>query len=192
MRKLEMSILALAGSVTAIGTVLSIKAPEFYITSYVPEDGAVEWLTVVALLFSAALLLTRAWKLRGQRPRVFLAAQCFGALILCGGAGEEISWCQRLIGLETPEWIEESNRQGEMNFHNLEVAGVNLNKLIFGKFLGVALLTHLLVIPYWYRRKPRFAALVDRLGIPLAKAHYVALWIGVFVLTELVVGTGKR
>jgi hypothetical protein len=34
-------------------------------------------------------------------------------------AGEEISWGQRLIGWQTPEWLASENAQGETNLHNL-------------------------------------------------------------------------
>ena len=34
-------------------------------------------------------------------------------------AGEEISWGQRLLGLETPESVRDANLQEELNVHNL-------------------------------------------------------------------------
>jgi len=36
-------------------------------------------------------------------------------------AGEEISWGQRIFGIETPDAIESSNIQKEMNLHNLKI-----------------------------------------------------------------------
>ncbi len=35
--------------------------------------------------------------------------------------GEEISWGQRLLGIETPEAIRQANVQGEMTLHNLSI-----------------------------------------------------------------------
>ena len=44
-----------------------------------------------------------------------LAGVCF---VMCG---EEVSWGQRLLSLETPEWYERENVSGELNFHNLRL-----------------------------------------------------------------------
>ena len=49
---------------------------------------------------------------------------------------EEISWGQRIFGIESPEWFLKHNRQVETNVHNLVIYGVNLNKVVFGTFLG--------------------------------------------------------
>ncbi len=43
-------------------------------------------------------------------------------LLLCFVAcGEEVSWGQRILGIETPEYIAKHNKQGEFNLHNLYV-----------------------------------------------------------------------
>ncbi len=43
------------------------------------------------------------------------------ALLFFFGAGEEISWGQRLLNLSVPETISELNAQGEFNIHNLNI-----------------------------------------------------------------------
>jgi hypothetical protein len=192
MSKSEISILSLAGIVGFIGMVVSIVNPDFFIASYVPEDGLVEWMTVFALLFSSGLMAWRAWTLRARRSVVFIAVTCFAAFVLFFGAGEEISWGQRILGVEAPEWLEENNRQKETNLHNLVIGDVNLNKLIFSKILGVGLLFYLLIFPITYRLKPKFARWVDSMGVPLPRGLYVTLWIVTIIITEIVVGTGKR
>ncbi len=88
------------------------------------EDGIFEYLGAVGLivagiLFSMAYVRSRTAENRAalERPaRLFLLA--LGALFVFG-AGEEISWGQRLLGLETPEGLAAANRQHEINFHNL-------------------------------------------------------------------------
>ena len=137
-------------------------------------------------------MLRRAWQLRSVRPLIFLLTTIGGAAIFFFGAGEEISWGQRIFGVETPEWMEEHNRQKEMNLHNLVIGGVNINKLVFSKILGVFLLFYLLIIPALYRKKEGFAKLIDRIGIPLPKPVHVVLWIAVILITEYIVGTPKR
>ena len=41
------------------------------------------------------------------------------AILFLFGAGEEISWGQRILGFQTPETLSEVNRQEEFNLHNL-------------------------------------------------------------------------
>ncbi|MDF1740817.1 MAG: hypothetical protein P1U86_16775 [Verrucomicrobiales bacterium] len=192
MSKSEISILSFAGIVALVGTIVSMVSPDFFVETYVPEDGFVEWMTVVALLFSAGLMIRRAWRLKGKRSAFFLFVTCFAALIFIFGAGEEISWGQRIFGIETPEWLEENNKQQETNFHNLVIGDVSMNKLIFSKILGVCLLFYLLIIPITYRFKPKFARWIDSMGVPLPSGIYVTIWILTILWTEFVVGTGKR
>lgn len=196
MRKSEILILTFAGILMAVGAVLSWTKPDFFIDSYVVEDGAIEWLTVVALVFSAGLMLWRAKRLKEPeaepRTRLFFVTTIFAAVLFLFGAGEEISWGQRIFNVETPEWLEEKNRQDEMNLHNLEINGINLNKLIFTYGLAAGLAVYLLVIPFWYRKLPKFAAFVDRAGIPLPQTPYIFIWLFALLFTELVVTTIKR
>lgn len=43
------------------------------------------------------------------------------ALLFFFGAGEEISWGQRIFGFKTPEPLAQVNKQDELNLHNLSV-----------------------------------------------------------------------
>lgn len=43
------------------------------------------------------------------------------ALLFFFGAGEEISWGQRIFNLTTPETLEAINAQGELNVHNINI-----------------------------------------------------------------------
>lgn len=49
------------------------------------------------------------------------------ALIAFFGAGEEISWGQRIFNIQTPEALNSVNAQGELTVHNIAVNGVQLN-----------------------------------------------------------------
>jgi len=192
MSKSEISIISFAGLVGIVGAVVSHVSPDYFVASYVPEDGLVEWLTVVALLFCSGLMAWRAWTLRSQRSFLFLAVTAFAAFVFFFGAGEEISWGQRIFGVETPEWLEANNRQKETNLHNLVIGDISVNKLVFSKILGVFLLFYLFIIPITYRFKPQFARWVDNKGVPLPSALYVTLWIAMILATEFIVSTGKR
>ena len=188
----EKILLTFAALIGIAGTVISRAAPDFFTGKFVIEDGVIEWLTVAALVASAVLMLRRAWVLRRVRTPLFLFVTVMAAMVFLFGAGEEISWGQRIFSVETPGWLESRNKQSEMNLHNLVIGGHSINKLIFSKGLGLVLLVYLLVIPAICRKSPLRAARMDRLGVPLPRTWHVILWISILVLTEVAVGTGKR
>ncbi len=52
------------------------------------------------------------------------------AVLFFFGAGEEESWGQRLVGIQTPPSIAKANAQQETNIHNLiALNGVNMDTL---------------------------------------------------------------
>jgi hypothetical protein len=107
------------------------------------------------------------------------------------GAGEEMSWAQRIFGFHSPEYFAGNNTQGETNLHNLIIGGVKINKLIFGTLLGILVGLYVLILPYLYRRKKGFAAFVDSLGLPVPKAFHILAYLVVVLCAELS-GSGKK
>jgi hypothetical protein len=96
------------------------------IAATVPEDHYFEIAGSLALFAASFLFLYGFRVARRSRPKtwstvikqlVYLAL----ALLFFFGAGEEISWGQRLVGFETPEAVVEVNQQEEFNAHNLAV-----------------------------------------------------------------------
>ncbi|MCF6445551.1 hypothetical protein [Nereida sp. MMG025] len=149
--------------------VADVEVFQTYITT---EDGVLESFTSFMLFVTFALCVTRMVKLRASRSGWFLATTGLIAFLMFFGAGEEISWGQRVFGWETGETFQQMNRQGETNLHNLEINGVNINKVIFGQGLTLFLILYYLVLPQLYMRKPRFAAFFDRLYVPVPKVHH--------------------
>jgi len=173
-------------AVAAAGVVLSYATPVWFAQTYVAEDGFVEWLTFAALLAGALLCWGRAWRLRGtHQGRLVVMLVLIGAAF-CFGAGEEISWGQRLLGLNTPEPLKAYNKQGELNLHNLELGGVSINKLIFGKVLAGVIVAHFLILPPLYRRRRRLQAIVDTWGIPVPTWRQTAVYIIAAILVHTV------
>ena len=86
------------------------------------EDYWVENSTAFLLFLTALLLLATAVRARGA-PGSWL--YLLGALAFVFGAGEEISWGQRLLEFETPAHLLAINTQDEFNLHNIE--GINVN-----------------------------------------------------------------
>jgi hypothetical protein len=155
------------------------------LAGWLREDGPVEWLTVVGLLLLAGLCFWRVVSLKDQRPRLFLWVTALWGAAFVFGAGEEISWGQRLLGLSTPEWFAEHNRQGEINLHNLVVQGHDLTKLLFGRVLVLGLAAYLLLLPLLYQRSTAVAGLADRLAIPVARGRQAVVFVLLTVVIQL-------
>lgn len=83
------------------------------------EDGVLEWAT--ALAFIAAVLFSIRLARRLAQDREVWLAVLYGllALALLFATLEEISWGQRVFGLETPEYFVERSTKPEINVHNL-------------------------------------------------------------------------
>ena len=78
------------------------------------EDGFFESLTAVFFVFAAVLFFMSFLRTKN----IFLLGL---TLILFFGAGEEISWGQRIFNFSTPEFMDKVNVQHEFNIHNMEV-----------------------------------------------------------------------
>ena len=100
---------------------------------------------------------------------------------------EKISWGQRIFNVESSEWFKANNAQAETNLHNLVVDGKKVNKIIFSLFLGLALLTYLLVFSVAYRLNDKFKSFCDYFGVPIAKVHHVLAWFTVAIIAEVVI-----
>lgn len=143
---------------------------EYFESVYVMEDGSIEWFTADALFMSSFLCFYRFLKLRKVRSALFSGMLLFLTLLFFFGAGEELSWGQRILNVESSEFFLENNAQGETNFHNLVVGDTKINKLIFSQFLGISILLYICVFPWvslkveWVRRlATRFAVPIPRL-----------------------------
>lgn len=119
------------------------------------EDGPVETLGAAGLLVAGLLFLAAAKRARegrtGRAPAFLLLA-----LLFVAGAGEEISWGQRIFGWQTPESVAQVNVQQETNLHNLVHlqgtldAGRLFNLFTFGFVLALPLA--LALLPSWRHR----------------------------------------
>jgi hypothetical protein len=102
--------------VCAVGVALAV--PEWVPRGWTREDGPVEYAGFACFLGASALAFVAASRTR-RAHRPALAAAALGAVLLVA-AGEEISWGQRLFGVETPAVLVDGNRQDELNLHNID------------------------------------------------------------------------
>jgi hypothetical protein len=102
---------------------LTALIPALY-DALVREDSLLEWLQVVSYIAAFLLAGRSALRLHGWGAAAF-GLFAVGSLL---AAGEELSWGQRLFGLDTPDGLEALNNQEELNVHDVvEVQGkVNL------------------------------------------------------------------
>ncbi len=149
--------------------------PKYFMFSFAAEDGFVEYGTALALLLACVVLIRNGLSIRGRATRLMVGLTFFYAFLFFFGAGEEISWGQRIFGWETSEAMKEINRQDEINLHNIEIGGVALTKHLFGPVLTAIVLLYLVVLPLVYPRVAGIARLVDRLAIPVPGLRHAAL-----------------
>jgi hypothetical protein len=128
-------LLIVAPLLSVVALVLAVPHPNLY-HLLIDEDHVIEWLQFVAILAAAGIFALAAWRVRkaGRRGLTILfVLVAAGAFVV---AGEEISWGQRILGLETPEALKDINHQGEANIHNImSVQRVfNLGELLVGLY----------------------------------------------------------
>ena len=92
----------------------------------VPEDHFFEIIGASSLFITSLLFLYgfRVARKALDKTWVSLIKQLVYlglALLFFFGAGEEISWGQRIFGFKTPESLVQVNKQDELNLHNLSV-----------------------------------------------------------------------
>jgi len=145
------------------------------------EDGPLEWLQVLGFVVAGAFallagrLLQRRSDVRVAVLYLLLAASCVFL------AGEEISWGQRLFGLETPGGLREVNVQDEITVHNILAVRTVLKLLVLA--LGAFALVGAPVIRRLAGRRPR--ELARLLAPPLFLASPFAILLGYNVVRFL-------
>jgi len=160
---------------------------------WIREDGLVEWLTFVVLIIMSAFSFAMSFEFsrsgaEGRAKKVWL----FLGFLFLFGAIEEISWGQRILGVESPEWFLKHNRQFETNVHNLVIYGVNLNKVVFGRFLGIMVLIYMLAMPILYRLDRSFKNFINRWAIPIPQNYQIFLFIIANIILQYHLGLTKK
>lgn len=84
----------------------------------IDEDGPIEWLQVTFFLMAGIFAIGTAINLyrKSGSQSLFFVLLALGLFFI---SGEEISWGQRVFGVETPESLRAINKQDETNLHNI-------------------------------------------------------------------------
>ncbi len=174
------------------GVVMSWIDVRWFNEVYAIEDGFIESLTVAGLLLVVFLSGRHAVKFASRRHWMFTAVMVFLCLFSLFAAGEEISWGQRIFGVESSDFFRKNNAQGETNLHNLVVGGVKINKLLFSQLFTLAAALYLVGVPLLYRRNEAFRQWIDRSGIPVPRWYQTAGVVLVSVLTLICNGRSSE
>ena len=123
------------------------------------EDAWVENLTAIGLFLAGLLLFATAWMERSFARR---CVYILGGLAMVFGAGEEISWGQRIFGFATPGFLLDVNNQKEFNVHNTDI-GQDIFKFI----APVTLFSCIVSLSAFFCRKDKL------FGIPLSSIFLI-------------------
>lgn len=154
-------------------------------TGFAIEDGPVEWGTAI-FLFLAAVVLFRNAGVLWRRATVPALTTAVYALVFIFGAGEEISWGQRIFDWESGEFMKEHNHQEETNLHNMVVGEKQLTKTLFGPILTLILLLYLIVLPVLYPRANWVHRVARALSVPVPHPRHAVLAVFASVVMLLV------
>lgn len=144
------------------------------------EDGPIETVSAMMYLSAAIAFLIAArrsdyLRSKGSRWAYFMILAWAAFALLC--FGEEISWGQRILGIETPDAVKAINHQQEISLHNLYAfasgGGTYRYLSIFAVLTG--LVFPLMALTAWGLR------LFRRFSFPVAPLALAPVFIGAYV-----------
>jgi hypothetical protein len=189
--KFEILLFVILIITTVLGVYWGFTNPEFFANHYMMEDGLIEYATVVVLLMGCLVVGYRWWKHGNARPLklTLISFVIIGFFFFV--AGEELSWGQRIFGLETTDYFKENNDQEELNLHNLVVGEVKINKLLFGVILTTAILIYLVVVPLLYQKVRRIRRLLDIWYVPIPRIRHSVAYLLLLLIISLIPAAKK-
>lgn len=155
-------------------------------TGFAQEDGPAEWGTAVALFLAAIILFRHSMVSWGRHGAVTAVILLVYSLIFVFGAGEEISWGQRIFGWESGDYFAENNFQNETNLHNLVVGEKQLTKTLFGPILTLVLVLYLVVMPLLYPRQRWVRSFARILRVPVPSTRHAVIALTASIVVALV------
>jgi hypothetical protein len=148
------------------------------------EDHLIEWLGALFLLFGSLFFLMTYLKDRGGNDLLFFKTKkniffLLLSLISFFGFGEEISWGQRILHIQTPEVLKQVNKQKEFNVHNLnlftelldghgDLKSVLLSLLTPARLFLLLCLIYFLLLPLLDKISPALSRFFTKTSLPIA------------------------
>ena len=165
---------------------------EYFDTSIAQEDGFAEYGTAFMLFCISILSVSRLINIGENKDLLWKVGIVGMSLVFLFGAGEEISWGQRIFGVESSEYFLENNAQQETNLHNMVVGETKINKLIFSQILTVVLVIYLLIVPVLYRRASWVKNLTTTFAVPVPRWNHTIALIAATGLLEFMKNSSRR
>lgn len=181
-QKFDFTLLFLATCVLVAAFIASAMSGDIFFRYFGAEDSLVENATAIVLGICGLALWSRAFEAQPFVPRGIVALGVIYGLVYVWAGGEEISWGQRILGFETPEYFQENNDQQEFTFHNLVIGDVKLDELIFGPVLSYIILAYLIVLPLLWPRAVWVQTLAHKMIIPVPQLYHAAFAFGVTLI----------
>jgi hypothetical protein len=184
--KTEIVIFSVLGIIMILSAYFGWTDEEYFNLTFAREDGAIEYATFVFLFLISLLQFYRLFSYGKNTKILWNISVFFLAILFLFGAGEEISWGQRIFDIQSGDFFSNNNLQKETNLHNLQIGDVKLNKLIFSQILTVVMALYLLLMPVLYRKYTWAKNLVDSFVVPVPQnTHILAFLINTLFIAIL-------
>lgn len=166
------------------------------------EDGIVETCQAILYFLSGCILIFLFIRSKNKDNAYFFKTKRNFFLLLLGficlfAAGEEISWGQRILNINTPDYFMQNNEQNELNIHNLrlfqgKIDGewkTGIKYLLNSQYIAyLFFFTFLLLIPVFSKYSVKIRMFFKNIFFPITP-----LWIGLTLLIcTLILETIKR
>ncbi len=155
--------------VYALGIYFSNTDVIYFEEVYAREDGFIEYATAAMLMSISIMSFYRLVRFWNSTPLLWKIGTLGFALIFLFGAGEEVSWGQRIFNWESSDYFVQNNAQQETNLHNMVVGETKINKLIFSKILVIVLAIYLIILPILYRKVVAIKNLTNSFAVPVVQ-----------------------
>lgn len=158
--------------------------------SLLGEDRMVEWMQFLCFTAIAVMLAFVAAERWARKPGVSLALLGIAgvSVVVALAALEEISWFQRVLGVQSPEFFVQNNRQAETNLHNLALGNSgSIHKTVLLKLIFLVGITHNLILPLVARSRPGVKRLVESLGLYLPPLSASIAYLVLVALSHLLI-----
>lgn len=158
------------------------------------EDRLVEWMQFLCFAVISVLLGFVAVTRARQVPVLSLEVLGLAGLSLLVGlaACEEISWFQRVLGVESSEFFRQHNRQAETNLHNLALGDASLHKTVLLKLIFITGITHNLVLPLLARSRPGIGRFIESIGLYLPPLSVSVVYLVLLALSHVLVDHPRK
>lgn len=168
------------------GLFLYLNSGNEVFLNYVREDGLIEYLTSIFLFLCSLVCLYRVFIYRRTKIHFRTVTWAVLAFLFFFAAGDEISWGQRIFGIESGEFFLAHNKQSETNIHNLVVNGKSVNVIIFSRLLFLILTVYFLFSRLIISKIGLFRDLQAKFIVPLPRTGHVVVMIGISLLIAVI------